>query len=101
MEYLKQCINNIDETTKEGLSNITKELGNKIILFYDNLTELINQQRSVNLQLQLEINNHNKEKNTMRNELRNLVTSVKKLENVLGVEVDPKFDSMVTHTIYN
>jgi hypothetical protein len=101
MEYLKQCINNIDETTKEGLSNVTKELGNKIILFYDNLTELINQQRCVNLQLQLEINNLNKEKNSMRNELRTLVSSVKKLETVLGVEVDPKFDCMVTHTIYN
>jgi len=101
MEYLKQCINNIDETTKEGLSSVTKELGNKIILFYDNLTELINQQRCANLQLQLEINNLNKEKNTMRNELRNLVTAVKKLETVLGVEVDQKFDCMVTHTIYN
>jgi DNA replication protein DnaD len=101
MEYIKQCINNIDETTKEGLSNVTNELGNKIILFYDNLTELINQQRCVNLQLQLEINNLNKEKNSMRNEFRTLVTSVKKLETVLGVEVDAKFESMVTHTIYN
>jgi len=101
MEYLKQCINNIDETTKEGLSSVTKELGNKIILFYDNLTELINQQRCINLQLQLEINNLNKEKNTMRSELKNLVTAVKKLETVLGVEVDQKFDCMVTHTIYN
>ena len=101
MEFLKQSIINIDETTKEGLSSVTKELGNKIILFYDNLTELINKQRCNNLQLQLELNQLNKEKNTMRNDVNSLVTSIKKMETLLGVDKDPKFEGMVTHTLYN
>jgi hypothetical protein len=101
IDYLKQSILNIDEGTKEGLSNVTKEIGNKIIQAYDNAGELINQQRCENLKLQLEIANLIKEKNTLRHEVKNMVNAVKRLETLLGVEVDPRFDSMVNHTIFN
>lgn len=99
--HLKEEIIKIDENTKEGLSLITKEIGNKIIHCYDNFSNAINEQRCENLHLQLEIANLNKEKNSLRFDIKNLVNSIKKLETLLGVDPDPKFDHMSSNNLMN
>jgi hypothetical protein len=101
IEYLKQSINNIDEKSRENLSNVTKEIGNKIIFIYDNLANAINDQRCENLRLQSEIASLTKEKNSLKHEIKNLVHSLKKLELFMGVEEDPNFENMITqHSLY-
>ncbi len=101
INYLRDTISRIDETTREELSAVTKEIGNKIIFLYDNLATSINDQRCINLHLQMEIANMTKEKNTLRHDIKNLTIGVKKLETQLGVDPDPKFDNLVNQNIFN
>ena len=68
---------------------------------YDNLATSINDQRCMNLHLQMEIANMTKEKNTLRYDIKNLTIGVKKLETQLGVDPDPKFDNLVSQNIFN
>lgn len=101
IEYLKECINKIDEKSREDLSTVTKEIGNKIIFLYDNMAASINDQRSENLHLQLELANLTKEKNTLRHEIKNLIHGVRKMEIFLGVDKDPWFDNMVENNKFS
>jgi hypothetical protein len=61
---------------------------------YDNLANSINEQRCLNLHLNTEIAAITKEKNTLRHEINNTALAIKKLELILGVDPDPKFDSL-------
>ena len=85
----------VENLNKENLIEMTKEIGNNIITLYDNLTSSINEQRSENLRLQLEITTLNKEKNSLRHELKKVAQFTKKLEEHLGVDPDDKFDHLV------
>jgi hypothetical protein len=80
---------------KESLVENTKEIGNNIINIYDNMTNLVNEQRSENLRLQFEVINLNKQKNSLRHEIKKLAQQTKKLEEHLGVDPDEKFDNLV------
>lgn len=93
--YIRQCLTEIENMNKESLVENTKEVGNNIITIYDNMTNSINEQRSENLRLQFEIINLNKEKNSLRHEIKKLAQQTKKLEEHLGVDSDPKFDNLV------
>ena len=101
IDYLKESLNIIDENNREDLSALTKEYGNKIISIYDNLADAINLQKSENLKLQMEIYNIQKHKNELNHEIKLLVNQVRKLENLLGVKRDPKFDNIVNINIKN
>lgn len=81
---------------KIELSTIAKDLSNKIVYIYDNLVTLINNQRSENLKLQLEIAKATKEKNDLRHEVELLTESIRLLEVSLGVQEDTAFESMLT-----
>ena len=78
---------------------MTKDIGNMIISTYENLAQAINEQRCENLKLQMEAANLNKEKNTLRHDIKNLIISVRKMEAFLGVEADPKFDNTINQNI--
>ena len=100
IQYLKDCVNRIDEASREDLSSITKDIGNKIIFLYDNLADGINQQRSLNLFLQTELVNLQMDNNTLSHEIKNLTIKIKKMETFLGVETDLKFDSLISQNIF-
>jgi hypothetical protein len=100
IEHIREALIKLDETSREDLSALTKDLGNQIIGMYENLETYINDQRCENLRLQLEIETLNKEKNTLRFEIKNMITAVRKLENFMGVEPDPKFDNLIGNNPY-
>ena len=85
----------INDEGKIELSNIAKDISNKIVYIYDNLVTAINEQRCENLKLQLEITKMNKEKNSLRNEVELLTEAVRKLEVSLGVEESRPFERML------
>lgn len=91
----------IDNTSKEDLSQVTKDIGNMIISTYESLSQAINEQRCENLKLQMDVASLNKEKNTLRHDIKNLIISVRKLENFLGVKADPKFDNTINTDLYS
>jgi hypothetical protein len=101
IEFLRYAISNLDESSREDLSAVTKDIGNKIIFMYDNLATSINEQRCLNLHFNMEITNMNKEKNTLRHEIKNLTLSIKNMETLLGVDSDPKFDNLTSQNIFN
>jgi hypothetical protein len=92
IEFLREQINNIDDKSRENLSNVTKEIGNKIIFIYDNLAAAINDQRCENLRLHSEIGTITKERNSLKNEIKNLAYAIKRIEVFMGVDPDAKFD---------
>jgi hypothetical protein len=67
---------------------------------YDNLSTLINEQRSINLLLQTEISNMNKENASLKYEIKNVSMQIKNIETFLGVDPDPKFDSFLSQNIF-
>ena len=85
----------INDLGKVELSNITKDLSNKIVYIYDNLVTNINEQRSENLKLQIELSKALKDKNELRHEVELLTEAVRKLEVSLGVEQDTAFETML------
>ena len=99
IDYIKENLQIIDENNREDLSALTKEYGNYIISIYDNLADAINLQKSENLKLQMEIYNFQKSKAELTHEIKLLVNQIRKLENVLGVKRDPKFDNVVNINI--
>ena len=80
------------------MSNIAKDISNKIIYIYDNLVTAINEQRCENLKLQLEISKITQEKNNLRNEVELLTEAVRKLEVSLGVEESKPFEKMLEYS---
>jgi hypothetical protein len=86
--------------SREDLSEIAKDIGNKIIFLYDNISTLINEQRSMNLLLQTEMSNVNKENANLKCEIKNVAMQIKKIETFLGVDADPKFDSFLSQNIF-
>lgn len=93
LKFLQSNLIDIDESTRAKLSQITKEIGNTILNFYEEKSMQINDQRSENLKLQLELSSLIKEKNSIQHEVRNLLSSVRKMEGFLGVDADDEFDS--------
>jgi len=93
---LREAIADIDNKSIENLSTFTKEFGNKVIFVYENMANAINDQRCENLKLQAEIANISREKNSLKHQIKSLVHSIKKLEVFLGVDPDPKFDTMIS-----
>ena len=69
LDILIKKLIEINDEGKIELSNIAKDISNKIVYIYDNLVTAINQQRCENLKLQLEITKMTKEKNNLRNEV--------------------------------
>ena len=88
----------INDIGKMELSNITKDISNRIVYIYDNLCTNINKQRSENLRLQIELVKATKEKNEIRHEVELLTEAVRKLEVSLGVDNDPGFETMMMLT---
>jgi len=93
--YLKSSFKVLEDNFREDLSAITKEMGNKIISDYDNYASSINEQKCENLRLQEEIYTLTSEKNSLKHDIKLLINSVKRLENLLGVNPDPKYNSIV------
>ena len=85
----------INDEGKVELSNIAKDISNKIVYIYDNLVTAINEQRCENLKLQLEISKLTKEKNNLRHEVELLTEAIRKLEISLGVEQSSTFERML------
>ena len=95
---LDVLINKLIEINDEGkveLSNIAKDISNKIVYIYDNLVTAINEQRCENLKLQLEISKIYKEKNNLRHEVDLLTEAVRKIEIVLGADKGLPFEKML------
>ena len=88
----------INDEGKVELSNIAKDISNKIVYIYDNLVTAINEQRCENLKLQLEISKITKEKNSLRHDVELLTEAVRKLEVSLGVEQSPPFERMLEYS---
>lgn len=61
--------------------------------YYEEKSSQINEQRSENLRLQLELSSLVKEKNSIQHEVRNLLGNLKKMEEFLGIDCDSNFDS--------
>lgn len=95
INHLINLLVEINDLGKVELSNITKDLSNKIVYIYDNLVTNINEQRSENLKLQIELAKALKEKNEIRHEVELLTEAVRKLEVSLGVEQDTAFETML------
>ena len=92
--FIKKLIE-INDEGKVELSNIAKDISNKVVFIYDNLVTAINEQRCENLKLQLEISNITKEKNNLRHEVELLTEAVRKLEVSLGVDQSPPYERML------
>ena len=91
-------INKLIEINDEGkveLSNIAKDISNKIVYIYDNLVVAINEQRTENLRLQLQLTKAIKEKSELRHEVDLLTEAVRKLEVALGVDKSNTFEKMI------
>ena len=97
LDVLIKKLIEINDEGKVELSNIAKDISNKVIYIYDNLVTAINEQRCENLKLQLEISNITKEKNNLRHEVELLTEAVRKLEVALGVEQSPPFERMLEY----
>ena len=97
LDVLIKKLIEINDEGKVELSNIAKDISNKIVYIYDNLVTAINEQRCENLKLQLEISNITKEKNNLRHEVELLTEAVRKLEVSLGVEQSPSFEKMLQY----
>jgi hypothetical protein len=95
MDVLINKLVDINDEGKVELSNIAKDLSNKIVYIYDNLVTLINEQRSENLKLQLELAKATKEKNDIKHEVEVLTEAVRKLEVALGVEQSGAFEAQL------
>ena len=95
LDVLIKKLIEINDEGKVELSNIAKDISNKVIYIYDNLVTAINEQRCENLKLQLEISNITKEKNNLRHEVDLLTEAVRKLEVSLGVDQSPPFERML------
>ena len=101
MDVLINKLVDINDEGKVELSNIAKDLSNKIVYIYDNLVTCINEQRSENLKLQLELAKASKEKNELKHEVELLTEAVRKLEVVLGVDQDNAFEKMLNYATMN
>lgn len=77
---------------RQDLSGIAKDFGNSLINKYEELAEKINEDRCENLRLQLEIASLIKERNSLRHEIKELFAQTKRLEVLLGVTPDEKFE---------
>ena len=97
LDLLIKKLIEINDEGKIELSNIAKDLSNKIVYIYDNLVTCINEQRSENLKLQLELAKASKEKNELKHEVELLTEAVRKLEVALGVEPDGAFEAMLKY----
>ena len=95
LDVLIKKLIEINDEGKVELSNIAKDISNKVIYIYDNLVTAINEQRCENLKLQLEISNITKEKNNLRHEVKLLTEAVRKLEVSLGVDQSPAYERML------
>ena len=95
LDVLIKKLIEINDEGKVELSNIAKDISNKVIYIYDNLVTAINEQRCENLKLQLEISNITKEKNNLRHEVELLTEAVRKLEVSLGVDQSPAYERML------
>lgn len=93
IDHIKQGLNYINSITREHLSNEAKDFGNQLINKYEELASEVNLQRSTNLGLHMEIANLIKDKNSLRHDIKVLFEHVKKLEVLLGVKRDPKFEN--------
>ena len=98
LDVLIKKLIEINDEGKVELSNIAKDISNKIVYIYDNLVTAINEQRCENLKLQLEISKITKEKNNLRHEVELLTEAVRKLEVSLGVEQNPPFKRMLEYS---
>ena len=98
LDVLIKKLIEINDEGKVELSNIAKDISNKVIYIYDNLVTAINEQRCENLKLQLEISKITKEKNNLRHEVELLTEAVRKLEVSLGVEQSPPFERMLEYS---
>ena len=98
LDVLIKKLIEINDEGKVELSNIAKDISNKVIYIYDNLVTAINEQRCENLKLQLEISNITKEKNNLRHEVDLLTEAVRKLEVSLGVDQSPPFERMLEYS---
>ena len=98
LDVLIKKLIEINDEGKIELSNIAKDISNKIIYIYDNLVTAINEQRCENLKLQLEISNITKEKNNLRHEVELLTEAVRKLEVSLGVDQSPPYERMLEYS---
>ena len=101
LDILIKKLIEINDEGKIELSNIAKDISNKIVYIYDNLVTAINQQRCENLKLQLEITKMTKEKNNLRNEVELLTEAVRKLEVSLGVNESRPFEKMLEYSNNN
>ena len=98
LDVLIKKLIEINDEGKVELSNIAKDISNKIVYIYDNLVTAINEQRCENLKLQLEISKITKEKNNLRHEVELLTEAVRKLEVSLGVEQNPPIERMLEYS---
>ena len=98
LDNLIKKLVDINDEGKIELSNIAKDISNKIVYIYDNLVTAINEQRCENLKLQLEITKMTKEKNNLRNEVELLTEAVRKLEASLGVDESRPFEKMLEYS---
>ena len=97
LDVLIKKLIEINDEGKVELSNIAKDVSNKIVYIYDNLVTAINEQRCENLKLQLEVTKITKEKNNLRHEVELLTEAVRKLEVSLGVDKCPTFEKLLEY----
>lgn len=99
---LDVLINKLIEINDEGkmeLSNIAKDISNKIVYIYDNLVTAINEQRTEHLKLELELSKALKEKSDIKHEVDLLTEAVRKLEVALGVDKNNAFEKMLQYSL--
>lgn len=99
INHLINLLVEINDTGKNELvKNISMDIRNRIAFIYDNLCNNINQQRTENLKLELELAEATNEKNEIRYQVGVLSEEVRKLEESLGTVTDPGFDTMMKLT---
>lgn len=78
----------LDDNNRAQLSQFTKDLGNKLLNYYEKYSRMINEQRCENLRLQYEIGYLIKDKNSLKHDIKNLSNSITKFEKLLGINTN-------------
>jgi hypothetical protein len=83
---LRQFLKQVENDTLDDLSQMTKNLGARLLDLYDEAAIGINDNKTENLAKQVEIENLVMENNNLRHEINLMMNNLEKLESFLGVK---------------
>jgi len=85
LKFIATKLADLEADSRADLCKFTKDIGNTFLNSYEYYSKMMNNQRIENMRLQSEVNILISEKNTLRNQVKNLTYSCEKMEKYLGV----------------